>query len=381
MIKDFKQQVVLVVLWITTLSLLTSCGKAVENVAGTGTPAVTVVAAVTETATMTQTPRPNNTPTQTATVRPTPTHTPTITPTSTFKPLTSHNWDSGPVIAQLDNGVCIDVCIGEVFSPLPQWILYADGRLLINHYNQGIREYRLSSSEICAFLNTVDQIGFWKYDDSEYREQRQAFPGLIAPYIMRVSGWQSNTIEAGGLQNFLEGGSGEGEIKISPTLAQAYLLFQEFSDYSQGGSIPYVPENVAVEILVVQKEEQIDGAYEKGEWPLATPTLAELAEQTDEHGHLVVNGTTATEIFALFDQQFEPGWHRYDEGNQNYLVAVRPLLPYETSGGEGNHVAPIPSPDLIVATTAFSCTPADGTLSDLFIEPTVRPTISIDEQP
>jgi hypothetical protein len=72
-------------------------------------------------------------------------------------------------------------------------------------------------------------------------------------------------------------------------------------------------------------------------------------------GEIIISGDEARAIFDTFDQDPWSGLQLFKEGETEYGVAIRALLPYETTGGSVNDMAHIPSPDTQVLSVTLSC--------------------------
>jgi hypothetical protein len=64
----------------------------------------------------------------------------------------------------------------------------------------------------------------------------------------------------------------------------------------------------------------------------------------------------------------------YAEDDQQFIIAIRALLPYELSGGSVYDKPEIPSPDLSFGSTSLTCRPEDVLMTFPFIwAPTPSP--------
>jgi hypothetical protein len=97
--------------------------------------------------------------------------------------------------------------------------------------------------------------------------------------------------------------------------------------------------------------------------------LADLYKQSDgtedyPGKSIVLKGGAAKLIYELFDQSILP----FDvllitEGQYEYPVFARPLLPYEAPPEQGQMDSRIPAPDYPKPSFTLSCQPSDGLIA------------------
>ncbi len=290
---------------------------------------------------------------------------PLPTPAPPTAVTTGRSWEAGPVIARFDQGACGDSCVGQVFSPMPQAILYSDGRLVFSSASAAdartspLQQRQLSQQEVCAFLNTVDQSGFWNVDMDAYAAANAAYPRMQVPQNIAISAWNSRAISASGLEDYLPGGALAGKLAVPAGLRVPLLALQQLE---QGPAEPYTPAQIAVYVESLASPTVVrDAASDAGAWPLADPALADLAAQADDQ-HMLVLPATAP-VWELFErQQRGPGRIYTAADGQQYVVAVQALWPLQSSGGSVYTPASIPDPAAAVNATVLACSSADGTL-------------------
>ncbi len=240
-------------------------------------------------------------------------------------------------------------------------ILYSDGRLITNELLPQendemefiLQERQLTTQQICSLLNTVEQTGFFDYDIAEYEDG----VGLASYTWIEVNGQRSRQLYLHAL----------GRPEADPALLDTYRLLANLVGIDR---MSYQPERVAVWIQPLEGEQDFrDVMDDRGEWSLERLSLQELAGQAvpseDPFNHrggiTVIEGENASALYDLFEGAPYPHTERiYSQNGQKYFVAVRALLPYETSGGQVGQSPVIPSPDLPIEPSQLTCSPADG---------------------
>jgi hypothetical protein len=226
---------------------------------------------------------------------------------------------------------------------------------------------QLERVEICQFLNTIDQAGFYDYDPSTYSDSEN-FPidGASTSYI-QVNAWRSKSIALYGLHWFMqEDTSWYVPIKNSPPLPTILPALRNthrlLYDYRVDKLEIYQPSRLALWVgeprLPLRRNEGVP-------WPLQSPTLAELYAQSaienDELGQSVVlRGDAAISVYKLFDESADV--RNFTDGERTYGIYARPLLPYEAPLGPGEVYSEIPSPIFPTPSFELSCQPSDGVL-------------------
>ncbi len=306
--------------------------------------------------------------------KPTRTPTPSLqpSPTLTSTPVSSlqaHRWKPEAVLVLADrrggDGCCIE-------PHSPDFVLYADGRLFISrptkfgdYWHFQIFTRQLERVEICQFLNTVDQTGFFDYDPSTYSKS-DVFPidGASTSYI-QVNAWRSKSIALYGLHWFMQEDTSWyvpcPNCPPLPTMLPALrnmhrLLYEYHSDTLE----IYQPARLGLWI-----SPPFETIRNKGiPWPLQSPTLAELSPSSaniQEPGQSsILRGEVATLIYKIFDESIDQ--RRFTDGKYSYDIYARPLLPYEVLPSSGEGYSSIPSPIFPTPSFELSCNPSDGVL-------------------
>ncbi len=166
---------------------------------------------------------------------------PMATPMATLS-LGSHRWKAPPVLVELNTKTCRDACIGLEFSTVPDWILYADGRLIADlwlpeEHEFQLQERQLSRTEICALLNTIGQTGFLDYDFAPYLHQaEQAGTGMSSLVLIEVNAWQNQR-----LRTYDHYGDEFAHESVPPALRATYSLL---ANYDLGNLTIYQPTDL-----------------------------------------------------------------------------------------------------------------------------------------
>ncbi len=303
----------------------------------------------------------NNTFTPTSTVNPGPQASLTSTPQPLLE---AHTWEVEQVLVQVEQGGG-DGCCYQVAPP--SLVLYADG-LLIKAFSTGNFHYEmhgrvLARQEVCALLNTFDQIGFLDYDHSIFQAPMDGAPSTS----IIVNAWKSNYIGGQLLEMwvFIGGDWWKEQCPsdgcapppvILPALANTVKLLDNYD--------PRGLQRIRAESMILwalSEEETNVGEEIPKTWPIKEISLAEIAEAANSDNHYGVVITDRATVRAL-EAYVASGF--YKEGDLRRQIFVRPLWPAETHFGIS---APeIPTPGLIVAPgTSLSCGPEDGTVSIL----------------
>lgn len=259
--------------------------------------------------------------TPTYTSSPTPVITSTPTPTS-VPPLLAHEWVPEEIVAFIENKGG-DGC--HQYPRPPDLVLYSDGQLFINTYTgegHQLLTKNLSRQEICAFLNTIDQTGFFDYDQATYQLDQYSRPieyfsiqGSSTQYIL-VNAWQSNSVSLYGLWSYLQSDQTQSGLPIdspfqAPTILPAIKNTYSFlSSYMPNGMTVYQPEAIEVWVMDIQQP-----SARAAVWEVEVPSLEAiiLAAEADEHYRncthpfensrkVVFTGADARRIYDVFSQ-------------------------------------------------------------------------------
>jgi hypothetical protein len=309
------------------------------------------------------------TPSKTLTASQTQTHTTVPTITSTPVPtLIPHNWTPNTLLVYLDRKGGDGCC--EFPSP-PGLVLYSDGQLFIYTWIEDqtpqLLTKTLSKSEICYLLNSIDQTGFFDYDESSYLFDRfdrpiDRFPidGSDSTFIV-VNAWRSKSVNLYALSSFIwyeeyfvnfPKEMSAQPPTILPALKNAFLLL---STYSLENLTPYQPNLLELWIS------PIDSTDSFLTWPLDSPSLSDLinnSQQDDffEARRIVIEKESANQVFALFHNSIEG--QIFSDGKNTVFIYPFPLLPYSFDSNLffSTDFQPTPIP------SGISCKPSDGML-------------------
>ncbi len=302
----------------------------------------------------------------TLTPSPTPTPTPTTTP---VPPLVAHEWTTEPILLRFGQ------IGGDGADPLdytlPSLTLYSDGRLFFRQWenlNQDdlrvkLWEAVLSRQEMCALLNAIDQTGFLDYDSSTYLPEGEYLPfDGASDTVIEVDSWRSRHISLNGLWVFLNdepsmargivfGGSDYGTLPYIPAaLRNVYRLL---THYRPENVYLYQPHRLALRLV------QPELYYSSTPWPLKSPKLSELYKRSNAGQDFVITmGAETAAIFEVFDNSMDA--NTFDENTDQYFVAMRPLLPYESLSSD-YAFSPVNAPAEF--RRPMHCEPSDGVLS------------------
>ncbi|MBA3534673.1 MAG: hypothetical protein H0T73_22365 [Ardenticatenales bacterium] len=248
---------------------------------------------------------------------------------------------------------------GLGFSAFLPFVLYGNGELFLTRSLRVKGEWKiyvltkqLERKEICVLLNTIDQMGFFDYDPATYEANKVPFDGSSGTHA-----WRSKEVALYGLDSLIQHLKVDPHFcdgcpplpTILPALWNTHDLLSQYPEYAEGLEI-YQPKRLVVDI------DEIESTSEGGQWPLASPTLAELVSE----GHtIILEGEAARSIYELFGQQIHNSmvWH---EGGKSYRVSTLPLLPYQELPGSDYYIQPLlgaPPPP-----STLSCSPEDGLL-------------------
>lgn len=283
------------------------------------------------------------------------------TPTSVPQ-LQSHTWKPNQVLIDFGHyGGDAPIAFHRGDNP-PALILYADGRLIfenkIDQFSYEPMMTILERDEMCRILNTIDQTGFFDY------QQTSVLPlvmGSSGSYI-NVNAWKSHLIDFQYMRDFVQCVNvGESEHCNSVTESTNYLaLVQAFSfldSYSREDLKPYIPEK-----YVVYLYESIHYSEEASylDWPYSSLAISELVSLRIDEKSLYRP--------LIIDVQNVPDWINnlpndvYIENGKIYGVHVRPLWPYEYLPVDSNWNLSIPDPAIPPPNFTLSCSPEDGIL-------------------
>jgi len=310
-----------------------------------------------------------------------PTFTPILIPVFTGTPvptLAVHVWKSNLIVVKMSAGGG-EGGSGLNFYSFPfSLLILSDGQVFTYNKQGQIVTAKLSQTELCSLLNTIDQFGFFDYDTKSYLSDGEPTDFYASFYTsIEVNAWRSMSIALPNLESNAEGQLlGEDNCRFCsspmPTILPAlWNTYWFLSRYAPNGLELYQPDRLAVWIA-----RRWEGQPEDRQWPLTSPTLKQLYYQTlagtqpfaQLGDSAVIEGKSAATLFNLFKNTdasifVEDGGLWFSDGKDAYLVYERPLLPYEAPILAGHYQAIIPDPTLHIPPTTLSCQPSDGVLA------------------
>lgn len=273
--------------------------------------------------------------------------------------------------------------------PAPDLILYADGKMFIVRYEEKDGEYfgrvlykQFDRKGICKHFNTFEKIDYLNYDSSKYQfvggESNVIGAGSVH---LEINAWKIHNSTYFGLDYFLfYETSGYWDSLATPLPDRnGYPIIDDalrdahyfMSLYSIDNFTVYQPEKLGV-WLSPFKEEYLDSyVYSSDtprEWISDTVSLNKILENhNDTSGFFepfaILNGNEANEVYNKLDRTLNTFlfFEKNDDGKKNYfLVASRPILPYEIL--ENRHYYTIPDPSAPKPSFSLGCNIDDGTL-------------------
>jgi hypothetical protein len=304
----------------------------------------------------------------TATKVPTKTPLPNVELSSTpVPPLEAHEWVPEIVIASLDHEGG-DGC--HQFPSHPELVLYSDGQLFIKRYNGQYLQLltkQLKRQDVCAFLNTVDQLGFFDYDANTYSIDRYGHP--IQNFsvegsntqIISINAWRSKGVALYALGSYLSEPSSleisEDSYFQAPTILPAVKnTYQFLNNYNPEGMEVYRPESIELWIGGTGYPDD-----EIKTWPmeneLSLEDIIKKPETDDQYTScispfqssrkIVLTGSTAEQVYDIFSQSIYR--QVFTDGENTVELFMLPVLPYT------NESTPTPF--------MMRCTPSDGKLT------------------
>jgi hypothetical protein len=209
------------------------------------------------------------------------------------------------------------------------FILYGDGSLIIERFDDEIGRYKyfyrmLSQPEVCRLLNTIDQLGFLDFNPETYSVE-----GIYdaSTWNIKVKTWRVKEISfLYALGELISDLKHFGEFPINSKIPRSVLdTFILLSTYPLDGFSEYTePLGIWVWKPSDDNESKI--------WTLPDLSLAELYQQAGSPVNalpnpIIMNGKIAEDIYAMFNNSVYYG--SIIEGDNNYQIYVRPILPFE----------------------------------------------------
>jgi hypothetical protein len=273
-------------------------------------------------------------PISTPTEKPMPTAAPTSVPTS-------HQWESGPVVAEIAP-VAGYMEPYEAWGYMPSVVVYANGLVISSSFYGPMTQVSLSRSELCSLLYTIDESGFFDFQEDDYHPTPTVDAGSTN---LAVHAWRSNEI---GIL-----GDADDEYQPNPFPSALGRTIQALNSFQHAPkAVPYLPDQMI--LLIFRTDDHGNAPVE--EWPSSMPAIATLAPGGVPFGNPItvsLHGKDAVTAYSLLKKgltQF------FGEGNRLYQVTARPVLPFEIAGSiDAWKVSKFESSPL----TQLTCTPAD----------------------
>ena len=347
--------------------LIASCSPAQSVIAQTQTSSSTKTIIPSKTRPPTRTPAP--------TLTPRPSLTASLTST-VLPPLTLNKWYPESVLVKLEHGGGDGCCL---YSYPPSLVLYANGRIIVNQDFEQDGEWRnqpmtkvYSREETCSILNTIDQTGFLYYNTNSYHPQNSDYFSIDgAGYVaITVNAWRSNYGDFFGLFSYLylygdlsrasELWEDPGSPIIPPSLRDIYFFLGNFSPESVE---VFIPQRLG---LIVTNSDRAVLSPESPvvDWPFDEIDLSVIEKLTTEDNYpsqfYIVEGEKAVSIYEYFGNSFGSYGENVKQSSQEYVVFLRPLLPYEIP--ELHRYNIIPDPNINPPGFELECYPSDGIL-------------------
>lgn len=222
---------------------------------------------------------------------------------------------------------------------------------------------------MCSVLNTIDRTRFLEYNTDEYRPQNSDFFSIDGSNTtaITVNAWRSNRGRFFGLHSYLYfyGAASPvldlpGSPPIPPALRDVYYFLES---YPLEGLKIYQPERLG---LIVTRSDSavISPDSPIVNWPFAEFSLAEIEKTTSSNGYpseyFVIEGGSARSIYSYFGNSFGFYGENVKQNGEEYVVFVRPILPYEILQIEGWNI--LPDPNAKSPESELECSPDDGFL-------------------
>lgn len=266
--------------------------------------------------TLTPTPEPTSTPEPTFTPAATHTPRPGSARTSTLTPVVSKQAIVLYYIFGGDGGSTVQYYLGD---GMPMMVLYQDGQLIMWR-NQTTMEKTLSPAELAAFLDRIRETGFLDvvgrgtligqdsiYDFPPGFKMQDSIGGVhLEVNLDNASKWIP--IEA----QYLE--------YLIPEIKEAYAVI---TGYAPDGMQPFRPRQAVMWIEPLDADAWYTPDTPAQPWPADLPPISELGM-----GHIIVADELLPRLLELFEKI--PSAQIFQEGEAEYLVILRPLLPNES---------------------------------------------------
>jgi len=322
----------------------------------------------------TRTSSPSRTPAPTMT--PKPSLTATIT-TTAVPPLAVNKWQPKTVLVKFESKGGDGCCL---YSYPPDLVLYANGRIIVSQYfkdNDGWRYQPMTKvyprGELCSILNTIDQTGYLYYNPRSYQPQgSDYFSTDGGPYVfITVNAWKSNHGEFYGLdfysrlynvyyQDYGHLINDPGTPIILPALRDVYYFLETFSPNDVE-----IYQSQRLGLIVTRNESAVVKSETRFiDWPFNDISLSKIETITTKENfpnqYFIVEGNLAVSIYEYFGNSFGDYGENVRQDGQEYVVFLRPFLPYELPQLRGNTI--LPDPGVKSPGFELECYPSDGIL-------------------
>jgi hypothetical protein len=284
----------------------------------------------------------------------------TVTASDIELPITpslgTHTWKPKDILVSV--GFTCGVCGPNAI--LPELVVYSDGHVIakgeFDTTTYHLREGWLSSSEVCKVLNTIQQTGFFEYDESVYGLEGDAWD------YVEVNAWLENSATHVGLFTFIidDGLQARRECEncaqptLMPAIVDTYRFLYQFA-----------PELTPLEkpeaILFVSEIENPDSLDLDSipEWPNELPSLLDAVDAAscnqDEFVTIVIDQQVSDTI-PYTDREFL----EYVEDGRLFYLIERSSFPNEIIPACGQYTT-LNNPNIPVASPeSLTCSPEDG---------------------
>ena len=283
--------------------------------------------------------------------------TPVATP-SPVAPLAGHEWDPQPVLVYFD-ATGGDGCCLHPFPP--SLVLYADGTFFTMRWDEKwfLENGHLERVQICELPNTIDQIGFFDYDEASYSIDMTNPPvDGSATWQITANAWRTKTVRLYALGSLVRmhddllSGDWPDRPPLPTILPAIRNTYSFLSTYAPTAERYASPQSLA--LWVEPPLEPFNSSREGPRpWPLAHPRLSDLLVQTEAVGKwdepgAFLTGSEARAVYSSFDYAIADFGLPFTEAGLTYQVFALPVLP----GEMGSPYPPIPP--------SMACSPSDG---------------------
>ena len=214
----------------------------------------------------------------------------------------------------------------------------------------------------CQLLNSIDQAGFFDYDEHTYAIDHRTPPMIYGAgnTAISVQAWRSNTIDLYGVDAYIHfqearDGLDKGDVCIEclspefPTILPALRNTDKLlSHFGPADLQPYQSGRVGIWMVPGTNSDK----WSAVRWPLKSPSVAELASRMQYAAGnpvAILTGANAVEINRNFGRAISVCGMVVMNGFDIYRVFSLPLLPTEYG------YSPLPK-------VSLSCSPSDGVL-------------------